>query len=158
MDKNEQIRLGIKSLLDNPAENKIQTVLATVDSVDEDAFTCDIDDNGVIMYDVRLRPVLNEKEGITIVPKVGSWVLATRIEDDAEWMVLAVDEVEKYRIVIGDMLFEMDNGKYLVKSGDETLGKCIDDLILQIQAIYAPKNTAAITLIQNRLKSLLSGT
>ncbi len=157
MDKKEQIRRGLKELLGNKAGSGSTTVLATVDAVNEDEFTCDIDDAGIKIYDVRLRPVLNEKEGITIFPKPGTWVLAVRIEDSQEWMVVAVDEVDKYRIVAGDMLFEMKEGKYLVQSGAENLGQCIDDLILQMQMIYAPKNTAAITAIQLRFKQLLSG-
>lgn len=139
-------------------DGPMQTLLATVESVDLENYTCVLNDDDIIIHDVRLRPVINENESITLVPKVGSWVMAIRIEDDAEWMVIAVDEIDSYRIVAGDMLFEMKNGKFMVQSGAENLGKCIDDLILQIQLIYAPKNSAAITLIQNRFKTLLSGT
>ena len=156
MTRKEQIQQGLKKLA--AGVGPLQTLLATVVSVDEEEMTCVIADDDMEIADVRLRPVLNGEEGITIFPKVGSWVLCTRIEEDAEWMVLAADEVDKYRIVVGDMLFEMKEGKFMVQSGTENLGKCLDDLILQIQAIYAPKNTAAITLIQNRLKTLLSGT
>jgi hypothetical protein len=127
-------------------------------SVDEDEFTCVVDEDGVEINDVRLRPVINNKESVTIFPKVGSWVAITRLEDEEDWMVIAVDEIEKYRIVNGTMLFEMNNGKFLIESGAENLGKCLDDLIIEIQAIYAPKNAAAIAAIQLRLKTLLSGT
>lgn len=156
MDKKQQIRERLRALA--AMEGPLQTLLATVESVDLEEYTCVLNDDDIILHDVRLRPVINDKESITLVPKVGSWVLAVRIEDDADWMVMAVDEVEKYRIVVGNMLFEMKDGKFLVQSGAENLGKCIDDLIAQIQLIYAPKNTAAITLIQNRFKNLLSGT
>lgn len=156
MDKKEQIRKGLKDLA--ASTGPLQTILATVVSVDEDELTCVLEEDGLEIFDVRLRPVINENESVTIIPKEGSWVMATRIEDEAEWMVIAVDEIEKYRIVVGDMLFEMKDGKFMVKSGVENLGKCIDDLIAQIQLIYAPKNTAAITAIQLRFKQLLSGT
>lgn len=155
MTKEEQIRKGLSKLAG--FHGPIQTLICKVVSVDEGEFTCVVDEDGLTIYDVRLRPVINGKEGITIIPKVDSWVLITRLEDDADWMVLAVDEVEKYRIVRGTMLFEMKNGKYLVKSGAENLGKLIDDLIIEIQAIYAPKNTAGITAIQTRFKTLLDG-
>lgn len=139
-------------------DGPVQTLLAIVESVDVDEYTCVLNDDDILIYDVRLRPVINENESLTLVPKVGSWVLAIRIEDDEEWMVIAVDEVDRYRIVVGNMLFQMKDGKFMVSSGAESLGKLIDELILQIQAIYAPKNSAAITLIQNRFKALLSGT
>ncbi|MGQ0739144.1 MAG: hypothetical protein ACT4OJ_08815 [Bacteroidota bacterium] len=151
----EQIRERLKALA--AGVGPVQTILATVDSVNEDELTCVLDEEGVKLYDVRLRPVINGNESVTLIPKVVSWVLATRIEEDSEWMVIAADEVEKYRIVVGNMLFEMAGGKFMVKSGDENLGKCIDDLIAEILLIYAPKNTAAITAIKNRFKLLLSG-
>lgn len=156
MDKKQQIRERLRALA--ALEGPLQTLLATVESVNLEEYTCVLNDEGIIIHDVRLRPVINNKESITLVPKVGSWVMAIRIEDDADWMVMAVDEIERYRIVSGDMLFEMNAGKFMVQSGAENLGKCIDDLIEQIQLIYAPKNTAEIMLIKNRFKILLSGT
>jgi hypothetical protein len=156
MDKKQQIRERLRTMAGK--DGPVQTLLAIVESVDVDEYTCVLNDDDILIYDVRLRPVINENESLTLVPKVGSWVLAIRIEDDEEWMVIAVDEVDRYRIVVGNMLFQMKDGKFMVSSGAESLGKLIDELILQIQAIYAPKNSAAITLIQNRFKALLSGT
>lgn len=69
-----------------------QTMLATVLSVSEDDFTCVLqdDDNGELKYeDVRLRPVLDGNESVTIFPKAGTWALATRVEEDEDWMVIA---------------------------------------------------------------------
>lgn len=156
MDRKKQIRDALQRLAGTVGP--VQTILATVVSVDEDELTCVLDWDDVQVHDVRLRPVINGNESVTIIPKEGSWVIAVRLEDDQEWMVLAADEIDKYRIVAGDLLFEMKDGKFLVQSGNQNLGKCIDDLIIEIQAIYAPKNTVAITAIKNRFKQLLSGT
>lgn len=156
MTRNEQIREALKKL--SGEVGPLQTLLATVLSVDADEYTCVVSDEDIEIADVRLRPVLNGEQSITLFPKVGSFVLIIRLEDDAEWMVLAADEIDSYRIKTGNMIFEMKNGKFNVESGAETLGKCIDDLIIEIQAIFAPKNTAAITAIQLRFKQLLSGT
>lgn len=154
MTKQEQIRQALDRFTSK--RGPIQTLLATVKSVDNEELTCVVDEDGLDIFDVRLRPVLNGEESITLFPKVGSWVLITRIEEDFEWMVIACDQVDKVRIVADSMQFEMKDGKFLVKSGDESLGKCIDDLITQIQAIYAPKNSAEIANIKQRFKQLLS--
>jgi hypothetical protein len=154
MTKQEQIRqaLGDWSKKHGP----IQTILSLVKSVDADNYTCVLDEEGFEIYDVRLRPVINGNESITIIPKVDSWVLASRIEEDEEWMVVAVDEIETVRIVVESMVFEMKDGKFLLKSGNDSLGKCMDDLITQILMIYAPKNAAAIKQVQQRFKQLLN--
>ncbi|RXK57573.1 hypothetical protein ESA94_20455 [Lacibacter luteus] len=155
MTKEEQIRSELAKLAKKYGPDA--TIIAKVVSVNEDEFTCVVDEDGIEINDVRLRPVINTNESVTIIPKVNSYVAITRLEDDEEWMVIAVDEIEKYRIVNGTMLFEMHNGKFLIESGAQNLGKCLDDLIIEIQAIYAPKNSAGITAIQTRLKTLLSG-
>lgn len=154
MTKEEQIRQGLAKLAER--YGPLQTLLCKVVSVDKEEFTIVVDEDGIEIPDVRLRPVLNGKESLTIFPKPGTWVLIGRIETDADWIVLQVDEMDGYRIVNANMLFEMKDGKYLVKSGTENLGKCLDDLFNEIQLIYAPKNSAAITAIQVRLKTLLS--
>lgn len=155
MTKAEQIRERIKALAGDVGP--LQTLICKVVSVNEDELTCIVDEDGVEIPDVRLQCVLNGKEGTTIIPKAGCFCLIVRLEDDAEWMLLAADEIDKYRITAGTMLFEMKQGKFMIKSGSENLGKCIDDLIEQIQLIYAPKNAAAITAIQLRFKQLLDG-
>jgi hypothetical protein len=156
MNKREQIREAFRKMAAH--EGPVQTKLVQVTSVDEDEMTCIVLDDDIEINDVRLRNVLNDKESISIIPKINSWVLMQRLEEDEDWMVVAVDEIDKYRIVCGEMVFEMFDGKFLIQNGGENLGKCLDDLITQIQAIYAPKNTASITAIQTRLKTFLSGT
>lgn len=155
MTKKEQIR---KRLQEIAAQfGPVASLIAKVVSVDESELTCVVEEDGVEIPGVRLRPVINGQEGITVIPHNGSWVALVRLEDEAEWMVLAVDRVKKYRIVNGTMLFEMDNGKFTIKNGTVNLGKALDDLIIEIQAIYAPKNAASIAAIQVQLKQLLNG-
>lgn len=106
----------------------LQTVLAQVLSVDEDAKTCVLDNDGVELFDVRMRPVLNGKEAVTLYPKVDSWVLAARIENDDDWMVMACDEVDKVRMKVGDVTLQITD-KILLKKGDDTVKDMIDKII-----------------------------
>ncbi len=81
MATEEQIREGFQKLAQKfgPAVSNI----AIVKSVDEAKATCVLIDEDEQEYlDVRLRPVLNGKQSFLQVPKVGTYVLAIRIEDD----------------------------------------------------------------------------
>lgn len=94
MEKAEQVRQLLKRMASEVGPPS--TLLATVQSVNEAEFTCDlVDDDGLEFFDVRLRPVLDAKESITLVPKVDTWALAVRIEDGEDWMLIACGEVEK---------------------------------------------------------------
>lgn len=106
----------------------IQTLLVKVVSVNEGEMTCVVDDDGHQITDVRLRPVLNGKEAMTLFPKVGVWALVTRIEEDSEWMVIACDEVDKARLKVGSCELEMDGSKFIFKKGAESMKKLFDDL------------------------------
>jgi hypothetical protein len=83
------------------------TMLAKVTSVDEAENTCVLtDDQTNLPYeDVRLRPVLDATKSITLIPKVGTWALAVRIEDEDEWMVIAVGEADKILINSPEVIF-----------------------------------------------------
>lgn len=157
MDKHEQIRRGLAELAKRfgPAA----TLLATVQSVDENEMTCVLFDDDIEIYDVRLRPVLNGKESLTLFPKIGSYVLAVKIENDEDWMVVACDEVDKVRVIAGEMIFEMKDG-YLIKKGNDTLKEVIQLIIEAVQKIVVlqgtnpdyMKLTQALTKAQNILK------
>lgn len=109
------------------------------------------------LLDVRLVAVAADiATQIKITPKEGSDVLVGIIENvRTEAVLLQTSEIESLLIQTGDLLFEMKNGKFTINKGSDGFGACIDDLIIQIQAIYAPKNTVAITAIQNRFKAFL---
>jgi hypothetical protein len=159
MDKKEQIREGLRDLAKRVGP--VQTILATVVSVNEAEFTCVLNDGDIDIHDVRLRPVLNGNEAQTLIPKAGSYVLAIRIE---EWMLMAADEIDKYRVKIGDMEFEMDGSKFLFKMDSETLKKIMDDLLDAIEQLTVntnvgpssvPINIASFIAIKTRVDNFL---
>lgn len=156
-EKAELIRQGLQHL--GKKVGPVQTMLAQVESIDEDAATCVLDEDGLLVNDVRLRPVLNGKESITIYPKPGCWVLAVRIEDDEDWMVVAADEVDKYRLKVGDTELEVKDG-FLVKRGEDTLKEVLQLIIEAVSVVVVLQGTnpdytklqEALTKAQNLLK------
>ena len=130
----EQIRAAFEKMAkeDGPAVSNI----AKVKSVDETKATCVlVDENEQEIFDVRLRPVLTGKKSFILVPKVGSLVLAVRVEDDDDWMVIASDEIERIGYYIETSIFEMDSTGFLLKKENETLRKIMVDLIGAVKAM-----------------------
>ena len=110
--------------------------IAKVKSVDETKATCVlIDEDGQEFFNVRLRPVLTGNKSFILVPKVGSYVLAVRVEDDEDWMVIAADEIEKIGYYIGDTIFEIDSTGFSFKKENESLKKLMVDLLGAIKAM-----------------------
>ena len=71
------------------------TILGTIAAVDENSKTCNIDDDGFMMYGIRLQSVTNAAAGILKVPKIGAQALAVKIEDGDGFMLLDCAEYEK---------------------------------------------------------------
>lgn len=159
MTKQEQIREAFKALAERLGPSG--TLLGTVTAVNADEFTCVItdDDSGVEYPDIRLRPVLDEKESITVFPKVGTWALATRIENDEDWMVIAVGEADKWRMVIGTTLVEQDSTGLLIKKGTDSLRDVLSSFIDEVAKIVVLQGTspdvAALTQIKEKLQNVL---
>ncbi|MBT1702963.1 hypothetical protein [Chryseosolibacter indicus] len=96
--KEAEIRERLKQMASEVGPDT--TMIAQVKSVDEDAMTCELydDESGLDFYDVRLRPVIDGKQSLTLVPKINSWVLAVRLEDSEDWMIIACGEFEKFKL------------------------------------------------------------
>lgn len=158
----EQIREAMKEMAKGhgPAVSNI----AIVKSVDETQAVCVlIDEDDQEFYNVRLRPVLSGNKSFILVPKVGTYVLAIRVEDDEDWMVIAADEVEKIGYYVGDSILELTD-KLNVEAGGETLGGLVNDLFAAIgnMVFVTPAgNTTALVnaseflAIETRFKKLL---
>lgn len=171
MSKQEETRELLKKFIKGHGP-KGNTMLATVTSVNEGEFTCVLDDDGAEYEDVRLRPVLDGNESITVFPKVGTWALAVRIEEEEDWMVIAVGEADKIKSlaeseiksIVGTSEFTIDDG-FLMKKGAETLKEIMDDLLEGIQQLTVntnvgpssvPINIATFVAIQVRVANLLN--
>lgn len=134
MGKQEEIREALAAWARKHGPDA--TVLATVKSVDEDAMTCVLeDDEGLEIHDVRLRPVLDGNQSITIFPKVDTWALAIRIESDEEWMLLSAGEIDKWQLVIGDTIIEQNEDGLLIQKGSDSLKEVLTNIIEAVQQI-----------------------
>lgn len=160
MGREEQIR----QLLDERAARvgPSPTMLATVKSVDDAEGTCVLwdEETAIDYYDVRLRPVINGKESITIYPKVGSWCLAVRLENTDEWGVVACTEADKWRLKIGEAIIEQDATGLQIKKQSDSLRDALEMIIQATMKIvvvqgqnpdYA-KLQQALTKIKNILR------
>lgn len=157
MEADEQIWRGLKDLA--ATVGPLNTILVQVITVDVGAQTCDVIDDDVEYYDVRLRPVINGNTCLTIYPKANTWVLIARIEDDDAWQVISVDEAEKITMKVGDSLFEMNEG-FLIKRGGDTLKEVLTLIVESVQQIMVmygnnpnyTKLSQALTKINNLLQ------
>lgn len=143
----EQIREALKNMakLHGPAVSNI----AKVKSVDEEKAICVlVDEDGQEFFDVRLRPVLSGKKSFILVPKVGTYVLAVRVEDDDDWMVIAADEVIKVGYYVGDTIVELTD-KVQISAGGENLAGLIDDLFEAISKMVFTTNVGPTIKLVN---------
>lgn len=145
MATEEQIRKGLQELASRfgPQVSNI----AKIKSVDEGKGTCVlIDEDDQEYVDVRLRPVLTGKESFIQVPKIGTQVLAIRIEDDDAWMVMAHDETEKFLWVTSTAKVEVSDKLHFAANG-KSLIDLMDKLFNIIEVGYMTNSGATIELV-----------
>lgn len=94
------------------------SVISRVADVDQEACTCTlVDDDGQEFFEVRLRPVTGRNKSMLQVPKAGSFVLAVRIENTEEWMVVACDEIERMQLIVGNSELVITEDDILINGG-----------------------------------------
>ncbi|TDX86173.1 hypothetical protein [Epilithonimonas xixisoli] len=145
MATEEQLREGLQEMAKRfgPAVSNI----AIVKSVDEENATCVlIDEDDQEFLDVRLRPVLTGKQSFLQVPKVGSFVLAIRIEDDDDWLVIAQDETEKFLWITPTAKIEVSE-KILIEANEKNLLSLMERLFTVLEKGYQTNNGPTINLI-----------
>ena len=145
MATEEQIRNGLQDLAKRfgPQVSNI----AVVKSVNEDEGTCIlIDEDGQKYVDVRLRPVLTGKQSFLQIPKIGTQVLAVRIEDDDSWMIIAHDETEKFLWITPTAKVEISD-KLLFEANNQNLLSLMERLFSVVEKGYTTNNGPTIKLI-----------
>jgi hypothetical protein len=160
MGREEQIR----ELLDERAARvgPQPTMLATVRDVNITEATCVLYDaeTNLEYYDVRLRPVIDGSESLTVFPKKNSWCLAARIEGTDEWMVLACSIIDTWRLKIGEALIEQNATGLQIKKQNDSLLDALEMIIQAVMKVAVVQGTnpdyaklqQALTKIQNILR------
>ena len=143
----EQLRKGLEEMAKKhgPAVSNI----AKVKSVDEEAATCVlIDEDGQEIFEVRLRPVLNGNKSILMLPKIGSYVLAVRVEDDDDWMIVGYDEITKIGAYLNDVSIEVKE-KISLTVKEEDLETLLNDLFTAIENMVFATPSGPTTALNN---------
>ena len=140
----EDIRNGLSEAF----KGKPVTVLAEVKSVDQTARTCDIDDDGVIIYGVRLQCITNGSTGIVVYPKTGCQVLCARIEDSDSYSVVHASEVDKIELKIQDKSLTADSNGFVFNGG--TIGTVkADKMVEWMMKVYNDLTTLQALLLSS---------
>lgn len=103
MGKEEQIRQMLKKMAKEVGPD--QSFIGTVESVNEGEKTCVLfdEESNLKFYDVRLSPVVDGIQGLTLVPKLDAYALAIKIEDE-DWMVIQASQFEKYLLTCDNIV------------------------------------------------------
>lgn len=141
----EQLRRGFENYAKSmapPVSN-----IARVKSVDEAEGTCVlIDEDDQEFLDVRLKPVLSDNKSFLQIPKVGTFVLAVRVEDDDDWMVIACDEVDKFLWIVGDTKLELTD-KICMEANNQNLLSLLERLFTVLDRGYQTNAGVTIQLV-----------
>lgn len=138
------------------AHTETVIIPGTVQEVDEKKGTLIVQTTeGLNIEDVRLRAVIGDNDGVMVIPQAKSSVLMARINNSNNFVVISVEKVDKIKYFLPDKYLEMDKDGLQVSAGNDTLKKCLDDLLDEIITIYAPMNKAAFTDIKQRLAKIL---
>ncbi len=141
----ERIRKGLEDFsrrMAPPVSN-----VAKVKSVNESEGTCVlIDEDDQEFLEVRIKPVLSDNKSFLQIPKVGTFVLAVRIEDDDDWMVIACDEVEKFLWIVGDTKLELTD-KICMEAGNQNLLNLMERLFTVLDRGYKTNTGVTIDLV-----------
>ncbi|OWP80254.1 hypothetical protein BWK63_11985 [Flavobacterium covae] len=131
--------------------------IAKVKAIDKENWICTLEDeDGQEIPAVRLRPVQSSNKSILLLPSIGSYVLAVRIEDDEDWLVIACDKLEKVGIYVEETLLEIDKEGFLLKKENESLKAILSDLVSYIKAMSFTVSTTGTATAQSGATQILN--
>ncbi len=150
--------IGSLLFMGNSQSGPTVVQLATVGQINgDDTITAELI-SGLIVDDVRLRSVVKDGNRIIIEPAPGSQVLIASIDNGGEYVVIAVEEINRVYVKIGELEFELSD-KLMVKNGADTLKDALTmivEAVQQVTVIYGNnpdygKLTQALEKINNLL-------
>ena len=142
-------------------KRKFTLVIGTVKAIQGD--TCTVDD----YEDVRLNAIIDDLESqFTVYPKVGSKVVIARLDASDAMFVIRVSEIDKLTIKIGTQIFEMKEGKFLIKTGNINLKSILNDAFNQLKGAtiitvsggngtFSPPDITAFEMLNKKVNQLL---
>jgi hypothetical protein len=154
MSKQQSLLIeGIRNL----SKEKATIIPALVETSDKEKGTINvITFEELKIPNVRLRSVIEaDDKGMLIFPAKNTSVLIARINKSDNYVMISMQEPEMMKCRVGEKYLELDKDGLELSAGNDTLKKCLDDLLDEIITIYAPMNKAAFTAIKDRLAKLL---
>jgi hypothetical protein len=154
MSKQQSLLIeGIRNL----SKEKATIIPALVETSDKEKGTINvITFEELKIPNVRLRSVIEaDDKGMLTFPAKNTSVLIARINKSDNYVMISMQEPEMMKCRVGEKYLELDKDGLELSAGDDTLKKCLDDLLDEIITIYAPMNKAAFTAIKDRLAKLL---
>ena len=143
---------ALQKALQGLTKRRVDTFAATVVSVDKNAGTCTVSNDGLEYTDVQLSAsVEDEAKRFHLFPKVGSSVLVSPINEDLHRLYVEFfSEVESIDLKIEDTQLQIDQNGFLLKKENETLKKLMVDLLQEIQKMKFTTNTGSTILLVNK--------
>ena len=172
---NDSLREAFRKGLNSKVNGQFTTIAATVDAVDEQAYTIDVTPvgEGAEVFDVRLRASLDGSDtGLIQVPKVGSTVLISAINNNWNSAFLTLtSELEKLLVKVDDSTLEVKAGEIIINGGalgglvkakelEEQLNKhkkILEKLLGVINGAVLTQPSNAPSILQSTLKTALAG-
>ncbi len=138
----------IRDRLRQAIKGSPQTILGEVRSVDKQNRTCDIDNDGVTIYGVRLQPVTGGGTGIVIYPKTGAQALCIQVEESGDYMLLYAAENESVELKIGERSLTADQNGFVFNGG--TVGSVKADKMTEwMMKVYTDLQTLQALLLSS---------
>jgi hypothetical protein len=157
MTSDEKILSGLIGLGKSPEG----TFLAIVEKSYLDKEYVDVRDlSGTLYTEVRKRAAVeNSTSGILITPSEGSSVIVSRIESSDELFIEMFSDFQQITMNTGSTHLLIDSNGYAIEKGNENLGKCLEDLIDELNKIVIiygnDINRPAMNLIKKRIRTIL---
>ncbi len=164
MSKNrEEIQKRLKEL----SHKESTVIVAKVTKQNETIRTITAEADGIEYSDIRLTAVNDETETSFILPKVGSWVLITFIENsESDAFVSAYSEIDKITIKSEhiDTVIDLQTGKIKLANKDISLIDIFSSFITELKntiittpagaGSISPTTIGKLTGIENKFKQI----
>lgn len=130
---------------------KYEIFEGSVSVVDEKQRTVDVEiEEGVELFDIKLRSVVGGgKDGIVLIPKVGSQIVFAQIRGEDDFILIATSELDKI-IVDVEVSVEVNSPKILINGGDNggiPIEKKVIDEINELKQVINDFKTLLTTWI-----------
>jgi hypothetical protein len=116
--------------------------------------------SGTLYPQVRKRAAIeNSTLGIIITPSEGSSVIVSRLESSDELFIEMFSRFDTISVTTGSTHLLIDSEGYTVEKAGENLGRCLGDLIDELNKIVIiygnDINRQAMNAIKNRIQTIL---